>query len=79
MNREYYWITAHYDGKDILIYGGESYQEAERKGFQELPCTFEVVMLPTSDIGRASRMIKGRKLEMTQDLSGSMKNLRHTI
>lgn len=79
MNREYYWITAHYQGKDILIYGGESYDEAERKAFQQLPCTFEVVMLPTTDIGRASRMIKSRKLEETQDIGESLRNLRHTL
>ena len=75
----HYWITATYQGKDILIYGGASYYEAEQKGNQELPCMFDIIALPTSDIGRASRMVKGQKLEQTRNIDESLKNLRHTL
>lgn len=76
-NQTYYWISAHHQGNDILIYGGETYEEAERKGSEKLPCIFEVIALPTIDIKAASRMLKGRKLEETGNLDESLKRMRH--
>lgn len=78
-SEDYYWITAHYEGRDILIFGGNSYEEAERKGYQELPCMFEVVKLPTRSTAAASRMIKAQTLEQTHDLDRSLRNIRHKM
>ena len=77
--RIHYWITGSWEGKDFLIYGGTSEAEAQRKGYEKLPCVFEVIPLGTSEITRASRLLKGRKLEETQDLTGNLERLKHVI
>jgi len=79
--RIHYWIYVEsYEGRPVLIYGSpNSESEAQRKGFEKLPCPFEVITLPTSDIATASRMVKGRKLDDTQDLGQSLERLRHTF
>ena len=76
----HYWIYCTWEGKDVLIYGSpNSETEAMQKGYEKLPCPFEVIRLATSDIATASRMLKGRKLDDTQDLGKSLERLRHTF
>jgi len=79
MPQTHYWIIANKEGQTVLIYGGLSENEATQKGYQELDCYFEVKPFPTKDIAAASRMLKGEKLHDTQDLSESLRRLKHTI
>ena len=74
----HYWIVASHEGKTVLIYGGLTESEATQKGYQELSSYFEVKGFPTRDIGAASRMLKGQKLNDTQDLGESLQRLKHT-
>lgn len=77
----YYWIKANYMGKTILILpkGEASLTEesATRYGYEKLPCTFEVVGLPTRVTASASRMLKGRNLDETADIDKSLERYRH--
>lgn len=77
----HYWIYVDsYEGKPFLAYGSSnSYAEAERKGYELLPCMFEIIELPTREITKASRMIRYRRLEETRDLTDSFRNIRHQV
>ena len=79
--RTYYWIKANYMGKTILILpkGEASLSEdsATKYGYEKLPCTFEVIGLPTRDTASASRMLKGRSLDETADIDKSLERYRH--
>ena len=79
--RLYYWIKASYMGKTILILpkGEASLSEdsATKYGFEKLPCTFEVIGLPTRDTASASRMLKGRSLDETADIDKSLERYSH--
>ena len=79
--KTYYWIYANYMGKTILIRpkGVDCLTEddARRWGFEKLPCSFEVIGLPTRDTASASRMMKGRSLDETADIDKSLERYRH--
>lgn len=81
--REYhYWITARDEtGKPYLIYGspaklGES--AARQKAMEMLPFTnWTLKRLPTTDIGKASALIRGVRLEKTHNLKESSRRQGH--
>lgn len=79
----YYWIKAEHGGKTILILPkGESAlteDSAYQWGFQKLPHNFEVVGLPTRDISRASRLLKGRRLDETGNIDSALEKYQHKI
>lgn len=77
--RDFYWIVAELDGKQVLIYGGPDEKSATEKGYQELDCYFEVRKFNTRDIQKASQMLKGEKLTESQDLGASLERLKHTL
>ena len=78
--RYYYWITAKdpETGKPYLIFGGSDENEARMKGLEMLPgIDFDLKRLPTRDIGAASRMIKGGRLEETHSLRDAGQRIGH--
>jgi len=76
--RKWWWITAKRgDGRDILIFGGASEEEANRRGYEKLAVPFEITELPTKDITAASRMIKGRRIDTGLGIDKSMEKLSH--
>tara|TARA_Y100000310_G_scaffold344205_1_gene455719 strand:- start:5547 stop:5837 length:291 start_codon:yes stop_codon:yes gene_type:complete len=83
MGREiHYWIKAdRADGRTFLVYGGLTETEATQKALniKDLPAYFDVIQLPTRDQGRASSLLKGKKLEESGSLGDSTQNLSHTL
>ena len=82
MNTRYYWwLVTRQDGKDTIIFGSDlSAENARQKGIEILGgLDFEVCKLPTRDLGKASSLWKGRKLDRTHSLKKSTERLRHTI
>lgn len=78
----YYWLVAKdpESGKPYLIAGGKTEEEARQKGLEMLSgqgIDFEVRRLPTINIGAASSMIKGRRLERTKSLKRATERLGH--
>jgi hypothetical protein len=80
MEHSYWWITATdpENGKPYLIFGGNTEDEARQKGLEMLSgIDFNVRRLPTRDLGRASSMLKGKKLEDTHSLHKASERLGH--
>jgi len=80
MRKYHYWlVTRDENGKPYLIYGSpNSEEEARQKGLEMLPMyDFEIKRFPTSDLGKASAMLKGRKLEELHDLHQATRRLGH--
>ena len=73
ISRTYYWIYGNDNGKPFLYPGGETFEEAQRKGVQQVSCYFEVKALPTRDIATASRMLRAEYLEDTNDISETLR------
>jgi hypothetical protein len=69
--RYYYWLIARDEssGKPFLIFGGNTEDEARRHGFETLSnIDFEIKRYPTRDLGRASSMYRGNRLDTTHSL-----------
>lgn len=77
--RTFYWIVAYDQGKTIVLAGDYDQATAERKGYEQLDCQFELVGLDTVDITRASRILKARKLAETHDLRESLERMKHQV
>ena len=79
--RMHFWIYAldPVSSKPYLIYGSNrSLDDARRKGLELLPdVNFTIKSFPTSDIGRASQLLKGNRLEHTHSLHKSAERLGH--
>ncbi len=77
--RYYWWIVAICESKPMLIFGSDrSEDEARQKGMELLAGTnFEIKKLPTRDQGRASALLRGKRLEDTHDLKTASQRLGH--
>lgn len=78
--RTFYWLLCKdpEDGNPFLIKGGNTEQEARQKGLEMLGgLDFEVRGLRTTNLGTASAMIRGTRLEDTHDLHRSRQRLGH--
>ena len=89
-HRYYYWIVTQDDaGKDYIVSGGATEDEARQRGMEMLGgLDFDIKRLPTIDMATASRMIKGERLLRTHSLTDasrragherSIKKIRHRI
>lgn len=79
MSRHYWWIvTKDEGGKPYLLTGGRTEDEAKQKGMEMLGgLDFEVKRLPTTDLRKASSLLKGDRLEHTRDLHRASERLGH--
>lgn len=80
MREEYYWITAvdPETGKPYLIAGGRTEDEARQKGLETLGgLDFLIRKLPTTNLARASSLLKGDRLEKTKSLHKAAERLGH--
>lgn len=78
--RKYYWLLTSdpETGKPYLIFGGDTEESARQKGLDMLGgLDFEIRGLPTRDLGRASAMIRGKRLEETHSLHKASERLGH--
>lgn len=84
MRKEYhYWLTAFGDdGKPYLVYAcpaRDGEEQARQKGIEMLPnIDFQIKKLPTRDLGAASSMIRGKRLETTHSLKEASQRQGHT-
>ncbi len=80
MDNYYWWITAvdAESGKNYLIAGGRSEEEARQKGLEMMGgVDFQIRRLPTRNLSRASSLLKGDKLEHTKSLHEAAQRLGH--
>lgn len=79
MSANYYWIVAKADdGAPILIFGDRSEMAARQKGLEQLSgIDFRLVPLPTTNLQRASALIRGKSLEETHDLKTATRRQVH--
>jgi len=78
--RQYYWLVCKdpQTGEPYLIKGGKTEEEARQRGLDFLGnIDFEVRMLPTINISRASAMLRGKRLEDTHSLQKAKKRIGH--
>jgi hypothetical protein len=78
--REYHWwiITHDETGKPFLLYGDIDESRARSKGLELLAgADFELKRFPTRDIGAASAMYRGKRLEQTHSLKTATERLGH--
>ena len=73
----YFYIWAEEEGRNVLLGPYDSREEANRAAWQQLNCHFEIVELPSRDRGRATQIMKAKKLEKTQNLSQSLERVQH--
>ena len=77
----YYWILAvePTSGRPVVLgpYGTES--EANDMAFSKLGASFEVVPLQTRDVGLATKILKHRRFEQSEQLAEVLKRARHKI
>ena len=77
----YFWLVAAdpETKKPYLVMGSDkSESDARAKGMEMLPgVDFQIKRLPTRDIGTASSMIRGKRLETTHSLKEASKRLGH--
>lgn len=78
-NRSYYWIVGNYNDRLIIIGAYGTTDEAYRMGYEKLDCPFDVVELPTKDKGKATGILKARRLEQTSNLDLALKRAKHQI
>jgi len=77
----YFWVVTKdpETGKPYLLPGGRTEDEARQKGMEQLGgIDFELRRFPTTNMERASAMLKGRRLEKTKSLHKSVERLGHT-
>ena len=80
MARQYYWwiVTKDESGKPYLLTGGRTEDEARQKGMELLGgMDFELKHLPTTDLRKASSLLKGDKLEHSHNLGEASQRLGH--
>jgi hypothetical protein len=77
--KRYYWIVARDEtGKTYLVFGSDQSEElARQKGLEMVGTDFEIKDLPTRDMGRASSMMRGNKLEKTHSLKKASQRIGH--
>lgn len=76
----YFWLVAldPYDKRQYLIPGGKTEQIAREKGIECLSgIDFQVRMLPTTNLAKASQLLKGNRLEKTKSLHKAAERLGH--
>ncbi len=77
-HKDHYWLYVKSQGKPYLIYGGKTEGEARDKGIEILGgIEFDIKPFPTTNVNRASALLKGRKLEDTHSLSQASQRLGH--
>lgn len=81
MRERYYWIICKDPDppyKPFLIAGGATEMEARQKGLETLGgIDFEVRDLPTTNLSRASSIIRGKRLDDTHSLRQAKQKLGH--
>lgn len=73
----YYWLVGLDEGRLAIVGPKSSEEEAERVGMEKFSTgEYEVVALPTVSESRATRMLKGRRLE-NETLTEALQRVRH--
>ena len=79
--REHWWIIARENGKPYLIYAcpaRDGEESARQKGLELLGgIDFQLKKYPTRDVGRASSLYRGVRLENTHSLKESSRRIGH--
>jgi len=80
MPTKFFWIVASGDGgQPILIFGDRDENTARQKGMAQLNgIDFKLVELPTRSLPQASRLLRGKTLDETHDLSKATARQMHS-
>lgn len=77
--RFYYWLVVRDEnGKSFLVFGGNNENEARQHGLETLSgMDFEIKRYPTRDLGRASAIYRGGRLDTTHSLKEASRRIGH--
>ena len=77
----YYWILAvePTSGRPIVLGWYSSEAEANDIGFNKCGGSFEVIPLQTRDVGLATKILKHRRFEQSEQLAEVLKRARHKV
>ena len=77
LRKSYYWLVGLDEGRLAVVGPKPSEEEAERVGMEKFPTgEYEVVPLPTVNEARATRMLKGKRLE-SETLTEALQRVKH--
>jgi hypothetical protein len=77
---QYYYVTTVWQGKSVLLGPYSTEEKANEVGFSgKLSGTFEIISLPTRDRGKATQMLRARKLNTGSNLGQALQRVRHKI
>lgn len=76
--RTWFWCWTE-NPRPVLLGPFNTQYEANQCGYRDLQGVFEVVALPTRDRGRATQMLKYRRLGQTHDIETSLERVRHKL
>lgn len=81
MTDYHYWIVARSENKPYLVYAcpaREGEQTARQRGLELLGgIDFEIKRYPTRDLGRASSLYRGHRLDKTHSLREASRRIGH--
>lgn len=72
----YYWVFGRFEGKPLLLGPYNTEDEAHEVGMLKIEGDYEVILLPTRDEARATRMLKARRLK-DESLREAIEKVRH--
>lgn len=75
----FWWVWGVEDGRRILFGSFSSEGEAYQVGYAKLSGNFEVVPLKTIDVSAASRILRARVLNETEDVTKTFKRFKHKV
>ena len=77
----YYWILAvePITGRPVVLGPYSTESEANDVGFNKCGGTFEVLPLKTRDVGLATKILKHRRFEQSEQLAEVLKRAKHKV
>lgn len=75
----FYWIWGRNGGRRVVWGPFNTQQEATQKALTKLSSDFEVIPLRTRDQATASRIMRARYLNETEDFDETFRNFQHTL
>ena len=74
--KTYYYVTAWVGGRKVVLGPFSTEEDANQEGYLKIDGDYEVMPLPTKDLGRAVRMLR---MQNGEDITDSFRRTRHAI
>ena len=74
---KYYWVVGLAEGRPVIFGPYRDEDTATNMGIEKVEGDFKVIPLPTRNESRATRMLKGKKLENGSTISEALERVSH--